>query len=50
MLAASASPELIAKLVGHTTTKPIERVRRKLRPVITGGAEISLVSTARHAL
>lgn len=41
MSAEGASSELIAKLVGHATTKTTELVYRKeLRPVITGGAEL----------
>jgi integrase len=41
MSASGAPVELIAKLVGHSTTNTTERVYRKeLRPVITEGAEI----------
>ena len=41
MSANGASIELIARLVGHTTTATTEAVyRHELRPVITEGAEI----------
>jgi site-specific recombinase XerD len=41
MSASGAPVELIARLVGHSTTATTERVYRKeLRPVITEGAEI----------
>jgi len=41
MSASGAPVELIAKLVGHSTTSTTERVYwKELRPVITEGAEI----------